>query len=260
MIATLRLLYRLSLLAMLFTGGYGIAIVVFPLLKKVRPQLEARHLCNRLKQQWIKGFGRIVNLQVEVQGDAPQQPVLLVGNHISWLDILAVGQTAPGHFVAKSDILSWPVIGYLSAQAEAIFIRRGDKNHIRAVGEQMAGLLHQNCNLFVFPEGTTTRGDSVLPFHTSLIYPALQTHSPVQPFSLQYCGESKRHAPYVDDDVFLLHLLQILKLPRVDVKLTFHPPIDTRNQTRHAISQAAMQIISQQINPMPTPIAEAQAC
>lgn len=255
----LRLLYRAPLLLALFIAGFLLAGAVFPVLKKHPSPTVGRRLCNRLKKNWIKSFAGIVNLKIEVQGQPAQQPALLIGNHISWLDILAVGQAAPGHFVAKSDILSWPVVGYLSAQAEAIFIRRGDKHHIRAVTEQMAWLLRQNCNLFVFPEGTTTRGDRLLPFHASLMQPALLTRAPVQPFSLQYKGESKHHAPFVDDHAFLAHLLKILALPRVDVRLTFHPPIETHGQTRNTICQAAMLAIAEEINILPS-ATEAQAC
>ncbi|MGR8934679.1 MAG: lysophospholipid acyltransferase family protein [Gammaproteobacteria bacterium] len=260
MMFALRLSYRTLLLLPLFCGGFMLAALLFPLLKKTRPPVAARHARNVLKKLWIKCFAAIVNLKIEQHGKPALQPALFIGNHISWLDILAVGQTVPGHFVAKSDIMSWPVIGYLSAKAEAIFIRRGDKNHIRTVSEQMAWLLQQNCNLFVFPEGTTTRGDRLLPFHSSLLQPALLTRTPVLPFSLQYLGDARFHAPYVDDHAFFPHLLKILALPHITVKLTFHPPIDPHGKTRNLICQAAMQTIAGDISGRTAAEFEAQAC
>jgi 1-acyl-sn-glycerol-3-phosphate acyltransferase len=128
-----------------------------------------------------------------------------------------------------------------------VFIRRGDKSHICAVTEQMAWLLRQNCNLLVFPEGTTTRGDNLLPFHASLLQPAMLTHSPVQPFSLQYLGSARHHAPFVGDDAFVPHLLRTLALPEIAVKLTFHPPIDTHGKTRNAICRAAEGAIGEEL-------------
>jgi len=77
----------------------------------------------------------------------------------------------PAYFVAKSDILSWPVIGYLSKQGGTIFIHRGNKKHIKTTTEKMAWVLKQNRNIIAFPEGTTTQGDEVRGFHASLFQP-----------------------------------------------------------------------------------------
>jgi len=116
------------------------------------------------KTHWLKRFSAIVNLCVTKEGELPEQGMLLVSNHISWLDIIVIGQYLPAYFVAKSDILSWPIIGYLSKQGGTIFIRRGDKKHIKATTEKMVWVLKQNSNVIAFPEGTTTKGDEVLDF------------------------------------------------------------------------------------------------
>jgi lyso-ornithine lipid O-acyltransferase len=100
----------------------------------------------------------IVGLRIVKEGDHQ----IMVSNHISWLDIIVLGRFLPAHFVAKSEILIWPVIGYLAKQAGTIFIRRGDKQQVKATAEEMLWLLKQNSTIIAFPEGTTDQGDEVL--------------------------------------------------------------------------------------------------
>src|SRR5450759_1765419 len=127
----LRLLYKLSLIILLFGYGLIIAGFVFPVLDVSCTAKIAKSNRDALKMHWLKRFSAIVSLRITKEGELPTQTALLVSNHISWLDIIVIGQYLPAYFVAKSDILSWPVIGYLSLQGGTIFIRRGNKKHIK---------------------------------------------------------------------------------------------------------------------------------
>ena len=173
----LRLLYKLSLIILLFSYGLLIAGVIFLALDVLFTAKIAKSKRDALKMHWLKRFSAIMNLRITQEGELPIQTALLVSNHISWLDIIVIGQYLPAYFVAKSDILSWPVIGYLAQQGGTIFIRRGNKKQIKATTEKMAWMLKQNRNIIAFPEGTTTQGDEVLNFHASLFQPALLTLS-----------------------------------------------------------------------------------
>ena len=244
----LRLLYKLALIILLFSYGLILAGGVFPLLKLLCPSSKNRRIRDGIKTHWLKLFSTIVNLHVTQEGELPGPATLLVSNHISWLDIIVIGQYLPAYFVAKSDILSWPVIGYLSRQGGTIFIRRGDKKHIKATTEKMVWVLKQNSNIIAFPEGTTTQGDEVLGFHASLFQPALLTKSAIQPVALQYQGLAKEHAPFIGDDDFIPHLFKMLSLDKIEVRVCFLPVIKSSGRGRLSVGTEARELISQEIS------------
>ncbi len=244
----LRLLYKLSFIILLFGYGLIIAGCLFPALNLLCPANKAKTKRNTLKTHWLRRFSAIVNLCITKQGEPPEQGALLVSNHVSWLDIIVIGQYLPAYFVAKSDILSWPIIGYLSKQGGTIFIRRGDKKHIKATTEKMVWVLKQNSNIIAFPEGTTTSGDEVLSFHASLFQPALLTRSAIQPVALQYQGEAKQQAPFIGDDDFIPHLIKMLSLDKIEVHVSFLPVIKSLGRDRNSVGAEAREIISEKIS------------
>ncbi|MBT9096664.1 1-acyl-sn-glycerol-3-phosphate acyltransferase [Methylovulum psychrotolerans] len=238
-----RLYYKLLSVALLAVAGCFISGVIFPTLNLVCPPNTARDYRDALKKRWLCWFSAIVKLDVTLEGAWPEQPGLIVSNHVSWLDIILLGQYLPAYFVAKSDIASWPIFGFMARQSGTIFIRRGEKKHVFETAEQMVWLLKQHRNIFAFPEGTTTRGDDVAHFHASLFQAALLTKVPVQPVAIQYLGAAQHLAPFVDDDDLLPHLINMLKLERVEVRLSILPLLDTNGKTRQAVSQEARGLI-----------------
>lgn len=247
MTLNMRLYYKLVLIVILFSKGLFIAGCVFPVLGFLYSARVAKVKRDVLKTRWLQAFGAIVNLHVSVDGELPERRAMLVSNHISWLDIIVIGQYLPAYFVAKSDISSWPVIGYLAKQGGTIFIRRGNKQHIKTTAEKMVWLLKQNGNIVAFPEGTTTKGDEVLHFHSSLFQPALLTRSAILPVALQYQGAAKEHAPFVGDDAFVPHLIKMLSLDKIEVRLSFLPVINSSGKSRHAVSLETRDMISDKV-------------
>ncbi len=244
----IQLLYKLTQIVVLFCYGIIIAAIVFPLLYLMLPMSAARKSRDALKVHWLRKFSAILNLSITQSGDLPVQGTLLVSNHISWLDIVVIGQFIPAYFVAKSDILSWPIIGFLSKQAGTIFIRRGDKKQIKLISEKIIWALKQQGNVIAFPEGTTTRGDEVLGFHASLFQPALLAKSPIQPIAIEYIGESKQQTPFVGDDEFIPHLLKMLSLDKIEVTVSFLPVLKSSGKDRQSVSVEAREVISQTIS------------
>jgi len=244
----IRLYYKLFLIATLFINGLIIAGVIFPVLGFLYSVREAKTKRDALKIRWLQWFSAIVNLHIIKDGELPERRAIFVSNHISWLDIIVIGQYLPTYFVAKSDISSWPVIGYLSRQAGTIFIRRGNKQQIRTTAEKMVWLLKQNSNIIAFPEGTTTSGNEVLHFHSSLFQPALLTRSAIQPVALQYLGAAKEHAPFVGDDGFVPHLIKMLSMDKIEVRLSFLPVINNSGKNRHSVSLEARNMIWNKIS------------
>jgi 1-acyl-sn-glycerol-3-phosphate acyltransferase len=244
----LPLLYKFFCIICLFFYGLIIAGIVFPVLHFICSANKAKSKRDRLKIHWLKVFSSIMKLSVIREGELPKDGALLISNHISWLDIIVIGQYLPVYFVAKSDISSWPIIGYLSRQGGTIFIRRGNKKSIKATTEKMIWVLKQNSNIVAFPEGTTTSGNEVLSFHASLFQPALLTKSVIQPVVIQYDGAAKHQAPFIGEDDFVRHLIKMLCLDKVEVRLSFLPVIKSLGKDRHTVSVEAREKIYEKIS------------
>ena len=243
----MRRLKKLIYIILLFGYGLFIAAVVFQILKVFCSVSTAKASRGALKIHWLKLFSLMMRLSVTKVGELPKEAALLVSNHISWLDIIVIGQFLPAYFVAKSDILSWPIIGYLSIQAGTIFIRRGDKKQIKLTTEKMAWVLKQNSHIVAFPEGTTTQGDNVLGFHASLFQSAILTKSAIQPVVLRYEGKAKQQAPFIGDDSFIPHLMKMLSLDEIDVQVCFLPLISSSGSDRHSVCNQARAMIAEEV-------------
>jgi lyso-ornithine lipid O-acyltransferase len=231
--------YKVFQIALLFISGLFIASVIFPVLSLLYKPAKARNKRDALKVMWLKWFGLITRLRVRKEGELQSQSCLIVSNHVSWLDIIVLGGFCPAHFVAKSDILAWPVIGFLAKHGDTIFVRRGDKQQAKAITEEMAWLFKQNRTIIAFPEGTTTNGKEVLPFHASLFQSALLTKAIVQPVAIHYLNEAKARAPFIGEDAFVPHLIKMLMLDKVDVRVVFLPAIHTEEKNRQSVSNEA---------------------
>jgi 1-acyl-sn-glycerol-3-phosphate acyltransferase len=225
-----------------------IAGIIFPVLHFLCSANKAKSKRDILKIHWLKAFSSIMKLSIIREGELPREAALLISNHISWLDIIVIGQYLPVYFVAKSDISSWPIIGYLSRQGGTIFIRRGNKKSIKATTEKMIWVLKQNSNIVAFPEGTTTSGNEVLSFHASLFQPALLTKSVIQPVVIQYEGAAKHQAPFIGEDDFVRHLIKMLCLDKVEVRLSFLPVIKSLGKDRHTVCVEAREKIYEKIS------------
>jgi 1-acyl-sn-glycerol-3-phosphate acyltransferase len=115
--------------------------------------------------------------------------LLLVANHVSWLDILAIDATLPSRFVSKAEVRRWPVIGWLAAMAGTLFLERGKRRDAARMGELMAGALSAGSVVAVFPEGTVGDGRRLLPFHANLLQPAVAASAQVLPVAIKYVDE-----------------------------------------------------------------------
>ena len=163
---------------------------------------------------WHKGLLSILGVRLHTLGKNPRAPTLIVANHISWLDIAALGALCPGHFIAKSEISAWPVIGWLAAQAGTFYIVRGDRRASADVATRMTEAFMRDHSVILFPEGTSTDGQDVLPFHARLFSPAIEGNCPVQPVALAYpSAEHAVHpaAPFIGNDTLLHHLWGVLR-------------------------------------------------
>ncbi len=128
---------------------------------------------------WARSLARILGMRVRVEGAAPAAPCLLVANHLSYVDVVALWCATEGSFVAKSEVASWPLVGALGRIAQTLFIDRSSRRDVVRVIGEMERTLARGESVILFGEGTSTRGDRVLPFKSSLFEAALRSGRPV---------------------------------------------------------------------------------
>jgi 1-acyl-sn-glycerol-3-phosphate acyltransferase len=153
-------------------------------------------------------------------------PSLLVANHVSWLDILAINAVQPARFVSKADVRAWPLIGWLVACGGTLFIERERKRDALRVVHEVADALRGADAIAVFPEGTTGPGDTVLPFHANLLQAAITTGTGVQPVVLHYSEPGQPvsvAAQYVGDTTLVGSLLKVACARGIVVHVQFLP-------------------------------------
>jgi 1-acyl-sn-glycerol-3-phosphate acyltransferase len=235
----MRLGFRVVLIIGLFSAGLLIAATVFPVLTHLLRAEHSYRYKNIIKMRWLRCFGGIIGLRIHRHGHPGNQALFIVSNHISWLDILVLGCNASGCFIAKSDIADWPVIGYLARQAGTVFIRRGETRQVQHTCERIRQELAAHRTIIAFPEGTTTNGETVLPFHASLFQPALAAGVPVQPVAINYFGSAHEQAPFIGDDAFVPHLLKLLRLGGIEARVDFLPPLATEELQRQTLCRKA---------------------
>lgn len=183
---------------------------------------------NILIQQWSRRLLNIFGIQLKVINPAvlPSSPFLLAGNHISWMDIHAINAFKPIIFVAKSDVERWPIFGWMAKQLGTIFIQRNNARHGRHIANEVSKVLEKQ-SVCIFPEGTSTTGDSVLPFKSNLFESAIQAEVPVYSLAISYKSENGARsdvAAFVGDMGLIESMANILRKRNLTVELVFLPP------------------------------------
>lgn len=137
---------------------------------------------------WARHMLAALGVELRMHGgeESSAQGVLLVANHVSWLDILAIDAVSSACFVAKSEVRAWPVVGWLAASAGTLFLERRRRRDALRMGETMATALSAGATVALFPEGTVGDGTRLLPFHANLLQAAITTGKPVRPVALKY--------------------------------------------------------------------------
>lgn len=244
----LRRIYKL--LSLLFHAALGVALT---LVFTRRSQTTPSPLFDAIACWWRARIGRILGLRLEIRGRPTPGAALWVVNHISWIDIAALGGIAPVSFLSKSEVRGWPIIGWLAARGGTLFIRRGARDGADTAAEEITWHLIRGRRVVLFPEATTTRGDIVRPFHPRLFAAAIRANVPIQPIALRYRPPAgmPRHAPhpsvpFVDDDTLPAHAWRVLGEPKIEAELAFLPPQQPAVGTeRRALAQAAQTEISE---------------
>jgi lyso-ornithine lipid O-acyltransferase len=178
---------------------------------------------------------RRLSVSLAIEGPSPG-PGLIVSNHLSYLDILLHAAAGPRIFVAKSEVRSWPIFGWLARCGGTIFIARGSRSGATeaAIGVEYA--LRSGITVVLFPEGTSTDGTTLLPFHSFLFEPAVEAESLITAAALSYEAEDteERDLCYYGDLKFASNLLEILRHKSIRGRLRFDSRPRAYNNRRYA--------------------------
>jgi 1-acyl-sn-glycerol-3-phosphate acyltransferase len=192
-----------------------------------------------------------LGVALRADGHPRPGPVLVVANHVSWLDILAVNAVRPARFVSKADVQQWPVLGWVIACGGTLFIERERKRDALRVLHQVAQALRGGDVVAVFPEGTTGDGRSLLPFHANLLQAAITTDVPVQPVCLRYAdagSESSEAALWIGETTLVQSLWRIAGAEALTVTLRQRAPIATAGLDRRTLAQRCRDEIARAID------------
>lgn len=227
-------------------GGLALALVALGpvqiVLARVAPARRAR-----LPKLFHRLFLRLLGVRRIVHGAPTAGGTLFVANHVSWSDIPLLGSVLGGVFVAKAEVSDWPVVGALARSHGIVFVERRRARDAHGQAAEIAAWLDRSEGVILFPEGTTSDGEALLPFKTSLFAAAGEADMIVQPVSLAYTrlggqpvsAEQRKAIAWIGDDPIGEHAMGLLALPRLTAELIFHPPVrrsdfpDRKSLARH---------------------------
>jgi 1-acyl-sn-glycerol-3-phosphate acyltransferase len=217
--------------------------LIFSLDKAPHPEVAKDRL-----SVWFEDFLSLLGIEIRLSGERPATTAfLIVANHTSWLDIMVLRALFPTCFIAKEEIATWPVVGPMAKEAGTIFIGRGRLSSFRDTLVAARASMDKNVPITVFPEGTTTRGDRLLPFKTGVFELCTETGRPALPVSLRYEDPTGGQLPsvsYTGNEHFFRSFGRTLREPRVVVRAHISPPLSPEGRDRKSLSQAAQEAVS----------------
>lgn len=214
------------------------------ILRFVFPRADAARRRAHVSR-WSADLVAILGIRIVVEGSPPaegERAAMIVANHVSWLDIFAISGVHPTRFVAKSEIRDWPVAGWIAERAGTLFIRRERRRDTARMSEAVHRAMQAGDCVGLFPEGTTTDGDRLLRFHSSLFEPAVANEAHVHPCAIRYeraDGSLCRAMAFVGELTFMQSLGLAIRQRDVLARVAFAPPIDTRGLARREVAQRA---------------------
>ena len=237
----LKAVFKLALALLHIFSGFITVLLVFPRLSPEHRQMRV--------QAWSRGMLRRIGIELVVKGQPDMRgPLMLVANHISWLDITSLHAARFCRFVSKADIAQWPFIGKLASGIGTLFLERTSRRDAMRVVHHMASSLRAGDVLAVFPEGTTSDGRSLLPFHANLFESAIVANVPIQPVALQFIdartGQRSSAPCYVGDDTLAESVWRTLTASNIAVVIHFGEPQMAEGRDRRAWALAIQQAVA----------------
>ena len=194
-------------------------------------------ILSRLNRNYTLLLRLILNIKVTIAGDEGQLErggYVIIANHVSYVDGIVLGSIFPIVFVSKREVKKWPIVGQWNVLCGTIFINRQRKNEVGALVREMTRKLRQEANVLLFPEGTSTNGEKMLPFQTVPLAAPLRSRSIIVPVTLAYTTIDEQPVTAVNRDFvywygdmdFVTHFWNLLGQRGVEVLVTLQPKIE----------------------------------
>lgn len=194
-------------------------------------------IISRLNRNFTLLMRAILNIKVTVEGDEGQLErggYVIIANHMSYVDGIVLGSIFPIVFVSKKEVRSWPIVGLWNILCGTIFIDRQHKQEVGLLVDEMAAKLKQEANILLFPEGTSTNGERMLPFQTVPLAAPLRSRSIIVPATIAYKSIDDRPVSAANRDLiywygemdFITHFWKLLALRGVEVLVTIQPKVE----------------------------------
>jgi 1-acyl-sn-glycerol-3-phosphate acyltransferase len=234
---TLRRVWRIPRTTLHFL--HGLAVVLFRF-----PSLDAHARRARIRR-WSRRLLHLLGVDIRMTGALAHPNVLVVANHVSWLDIFALHAVGPVRFIAKHEIARWPLIGRLVHGVGTLFIERARRRDTHRVNGEVAKALAEGDIVAVFPEGTVTDGTQLLPFKGSLLQPIVDAAGHVQPVAIRYRTHAGEHALVAayHDTHFLGSFWRICGERTIVAELVAIPPLAASGRHRRELAREAEEAV-----------------
>ena len=221
----LRMVGRFLICSMVtFVGWIVLVLGHFPANALGPDQLARwRSFCTR---HWARTMAKVVGMRIHVEGSP--RGGFLVANHLSYMDIIVLGAVTGTGFVSKAEVADWPGLGIAARSVGTLFLDRGRKRELVKMASQMRDRISHGQSLVLFPEGTSTKGEEVLTFRSSLLEPAAEAEIPVGYAALHYRTPEGSPPAYLSvcwwgEMTLGPHLLTLLAMPSFDATVAFGP-------------------------------------
>jgi len=203
---------------------------------------------------WAQSFVKISKMKIEVVGTPPAPPFFLVCNHLSYTDVAALRAVVEGVFVAKGEIESWFLAGKIVRDMGAIFINRSNRRDIPRAGAEIIKRLEQGEGVIVFPEGTSTKGETILPFNSSFLEFAAQKSLPVSYASITYttppdAPTASETVSWWDEKTFGEHLWYLFQAREYKATINFGEEL-VHNSNRKELARILWEKVNKSFKPV----------
>ena len=201
-------------------------LILFGFLALTLPLMPVQFVLRSKRLPWIyhRILCKLLGIKITVEGTSPTGAALLVANHVSWLDIPVLSAVRPVSFIAKREVGTWPLFGWMAKLQRTVFVDRENRHSTGGKRSEIAARLQHGDCLVLFPEGTSSDGTQVLPFKSSYFGAVEGLDTPVVPVTIFYHGQPKFYSWYGDMDL-VPHLWAVVKAGPIRVKVTFHPAL-----------------------------------
>lgn len=207
-----------------------------------------------LTREWSRGLLALLGVKLTVHGEPLNEAchnVMVVANHVSWLDIYLLNAAWPVRFVSKAEVRNWPVVGWLAKVTGTLFLERGKRRDTARINNAIATALASGDCVAFFPEGTTTDGTHLRPFLSSLLQPAIDAGAELRPATVRYLnadGSINIQAAYYDDMTMMDSMRNVLAQREIRAELHFLEPIACAGKTRRELARQSEAAISSALN------------